>query len=281
MPPALPPPAPTATLSRDAVLDRLLTDILGGAVPPGVRLPAERDLAQRLGASRPTLREALRRLGEWRLVEAKRGSGVVVRPASDWSLAVLPEWLRRGSAARGGPIELRHLVTDLLAVRRELFLAVLRVIAPHVAAPGRLDGARALAQRAWASRGDAGAFVGYDFGIIRAVVEAANFLPALWLMNDLANVYLELASRLASGVGPPDDYLASYDRTLALLEAGHPKEACALLDAYLVRHDDRLLATLGAATLGAATLGAATTPTPTPTPSRTPSPTPTGRAATR
>lgn len=40
----------------------LVTDILNGTFPPGSNLPAERELALQLGVTRPTLREALRRM---------------------------------------------------------------------------------------------------------------------------------------------------------------------------------------------------------------------------
>jgi GntR family negative regulator for fad regulon and positive regulator of fabA len=40
----------------------LVTEILNGTYPPGSKLPAERELATLLGVTRPTLREALRRL---------------------------------------------------------------------------------------------------------------------------------------------------------------------------------------------------------------------------
>jgi len=62
-------PKPTEVTAIDAVFETLLKDIVGGSYPSGTRLPAERELARQLGASRPTLREALRRLGEWNLVE--------------------------------------------------------------------------------------------------------------------------------------------------------------------------------------------------------------------
>src|SRR5512142_1662040 len=99
---------PTPSLA--SVFDRLLTDIVSGRYPSGARLPGERDLARSLGASRPTLREALRRLGEWGLIEARRGSGVVVRELRDWSFDVLPTYLRVGD-----PAEIVPVVRDLLA----------------------------------------------------------------------------------------------------------------------------------------------------------------------
>src|SRR5258708_40151578 len=79
-------PKPTEVTAIDAVFETLLKNIVGGTYPAGTRLPAERELARQLGASRPTLREALRRLGGWNLVEPRRGSGVGVRPYRDWSI---------------------------------------------------------------------------------------------------------------------------------------------------------------------------------------------------
>ena len=71
---APPPTSIPETTAIDAVFEKLLADIVRGLHPTGTRLPAERELARQLGASRPTLREALRRLGEWKLVEPRRGA---------------------------------------------------------------------------------------------------------------------------------------------------------------------------------------------------------------
>jgi GntR family transcriptional repressor for pyruvate dehydrogenase complex len=45
---------------------------------PGDRLPAERELAQQLGVSRPALREGIRRLRSGGVLESRRGSGTYV-----------------------------------------------------------------------------------------------------------------------------------------------------------------------------------------------------------
>ncbi len=55
--------------------------IRAGELPAGSALPAERDLASRLGVSRVTVRQALSRLAEQGLLERRHGSGTFVAPA--------------------------------------------------------------------------------------------------------------------------------------------------------------------------------------------------------
>jgi GntR family transcriptional repressor for pyruvate dehydrogenase complex len=52
--------------------------ILQGILRPGERLPSERDLAERLGVSRPSLREAVAELEAAGLLTARPGSGIYV-----------------------------------------------------------------------------------------------------------------------------------------------------------------------------------------------------------
>ncbi|MGJ8609672.1 MAG: FadR/GntR family transcriptional regulator [Yoonia sp.] len=52
--------------------------ILRGILKPGERLPSERELAERLGVSRPSLREALAELQDSGLLVSRAGSGVFV-----------------------------------------------------------------------------------------------------------------------------------------------------------------------------------------------------------
>lgn len=52
--------------------------ILRGILRPGERLPSERDLADKLGVSRPSLREAIADLAERGLLVSRAGSGIFV-----------------------------------------------------------------------------------------------------------------------------------------------------------------------------------------------------------
>ena len=70
----------------EETVERLLQVVRQGVVNPGERLPAERELALRLGVSRVTLREAITSLREAGYVTSRRGRGggtfVVARPAA-------------------------------------------------------------------------------------------------------------------------------------------------------------------------------------------------------
>lgn len=72
------------------IADQIRDQILAGAVEPGCQLPSERDLAQNLGVSRPTVREALIALEVAGLVEVRVGVGAFVRPREQVQSA-LPE----------------------------------------------------------------------------------------------------------------------------------------------------------------------------------------------
>jgi GntR family transcriptional regulator, transcriptional repressor for pyruvate dehydrogenase complex len=231
-----------AATAIEAVFEAILTEIVRGHYPAGARLPAERELSRQLGASRPTLREALRRLGEWNLVEPRRGSGVVVRPMHEWSIEVLPAYLRWGRPGAGQPTIARMLV-DLLALRRALFVDVIRLVAARLG-PGDTVATRAALDRAWALRGQPHAFQREDFQVIRAVCEAAGLLPALWVMNRVAGVYLEVADAISTSFAPPPDYHEAHSRFLDALDAGDADAACAIVADYLERHDRALVSAL-------------------------------------
>jgi GntR family transcriptional repressor for pyruvate dehydrogenase complex len=67
-----------ATRVSDAVIQEIESMILDGVLKPGERLPPERELAKKMGVSRPSLREAIKTLAARDLVESKRGGGTFV-----------------------------------------------------------------------------------------------------------------------------------------------------------------------------------------------------------
>lgn len=60
------------------VIEFVRQQIEGGRLRPGDRLPPERDLARRIGVSRPSLRSGLRSLQAMGVIRARQGSGTYI-----------------------------------------------------------------------------------------------------------------------------------------------------------------------------------------------------------
>jgi GntR family transcriptional regulator, transcriptional repressor for pyruvate dehydrogenase complex len=114
-------PPPRFRLS-DAVCDQLEQLIVEGTLRAGESLPSERDLAQRLNVSRPSLREALLRLEGTKLIQAKAGGGYVVANSSAPLIAdPLAHLMARHRKAASDILEMREgleaVAVELAAIR--------------------------------------------------------------------------------------------------------------------------------------------------------------------
>lgn len=72
-----------------SVANQIRTLISEGAFPPGSRLPAERQLAEKLGVSRVTIREAEIALEAVGLIDIRIGSGVYVMPSPELAMPAI------------------------------------------------------------------------------------------------------------------------------------------------------------------------------------------------
>jgi len=72
----------TAPRAFESVVEQLVLALTSGRVEVGDALPSERDLAEIIGVSRPTVRQAVRALAEAGAIEVKRGSGQGIRVLS-------------------------------------------------------------------------------------------------------------------------------------------------------------------------------------------------------
>lgn len=94
-----------------AVVRQVEELILRGILQPGSRLPSERELADRLGVSRPSLRDAIVQLQDRGLLSAKAGAGIFVSTelSSAFSPALAALFARHDEAA-----------IDYIAFRRDM-----------------------------------------------------------------------------------------------------------------------------------------------------------------
>ena len=105
----------------DAVADQIQAKILDGSFRPGDRLPPERELAEQLRVNRSSVREALKKLEQLRLITIQQGSGIRVRSPDEASFDLV--WAMLFPAGRPNLPRIR----DFLELREALLPGVLRL----------------------------------------------------------------------------------------------------------------------------------------------------------
>jgi GntR family transcriptional regulator, transcriptional repressor for pyruvate dehydrogenase complex len=187
--------------------------LLTGRLRPGARLPPERAIAEQLGVSRASVREALKVLEALGVVMVSGGQGresgavVVARPGPAMATA-----MRLHVATGGLP------VADLVATRVILESATVRSLAGSD--PDRLDPARALLDAMDAPGLEAPEFLRLDASFHVALADAAGNRAVAVVMSSLRGAIEGYVATLA----PPQEQWAG---AAAVLRAEHR----AILDA--------------------------------------------------
>jgi len=181
-------------LVSDQVFRSLLEALLAGRYEAGEKLPTQRALAADLGVTMGSLREALKRLEQMGLVEARQGDAMRVR---DWrehgGLDVIAHLLFRSGGLDAG------VMADVLEARG----LMLRELAA-LAAERRDDAqARRLVELAAQVAGapDAAAAQLVDFAFFTELAQAAGNLVFVLVLNSIRALYFAHAERLPVTAG--------------------------------------------------------------------------------
>jgi len=177
------PEAPTASPRMEQLYESLLARILSDDLPAGSMLPPERVLAQSMGTNRSTLREAMRRLEQTRLIAPRQGSGVTVGDfRRTGSLELLGAFLEHGASTR----EKAQVVLDLLAPRAEI-VEYLVSIAATQAGPEDVAALRPLVQQAEQAERerDAASLIEAQSQFMDALVDITGSLLVRWVANPI------------------------------------------------------------------------------------------------
>lgn len=148
----------------ETAIDRLRELIASGTLQPGDRLPPESELAAQLGASRNTVREAVRALVTARVLDVRRGDGTFVT-------SLRPELLFDGIAFAAEMLQADYSL-ELIAVRRILEGAATGLAARNIDAEGLARLRACLEQMRTAESHEV--MVGYDEEFHAQVATAAG-----------------------------------------------------------------------------------------------------------
>ncbi len=103
------------------VVNRVQQQILSGELKPGDKLPTERDMAERLGVGRNSVREAMRALEIIGITESRQGGGNYIRTGSGGLFEPLSMMVKMNNCPFADVIEFRRMLeteTAVLAAKR-------------------------------------------------------------------------------------------------------------------------------------------------------------------
>jgi GntR family transcriptional repressor for pyruvate dehydrogenase complex len=209
-------------VSEDAI-QHIVELIHSGEFSPGDRLPGERVLAHQLQVSRTSVREAIRKLETFGLVETRHGIGTFVKePSRTVIQAALVPYALPDTGTLEKVFELREIVEVEAAGR-----AARRAAPAHLEAMKRWQEAMESAY----AREDIDGMVAADHGFHRQIIVATgndvlvNLLDSITdLMYDMRRASLSIPALLAGTV-------SGHRSILAAIEHGDEKAArAAMLD---------------------------------------------------
>jgi len=214
------PQASAAPLSRESVPDqvfgRLCEAILSGRYAPGERLPTQRALAADLDVNIATVREAIKRLEQLRLVEVRHGDAMRVR---DWRTSGGLDALALLTSVD------QEVVRSLFEARRLLLSEAARLAAQRASA-AQADEIAELA-RAIATAGDDHGALLADWHFMAAVVDAAGNIVFQLIMNSVRELYLPRIGAFGGIVAHRDAWAPTYLRAAEAIRAGEGDAAAA------------------------------------------------------
>jgi DNA-binding FadR family transcriptional regulator len=213
----------------DQVFARLCEAILAGRYRPGERLPPQRALAAELEVNMASVREALKRLEQLRLVEVRHGDATRVL-----------DWRRSGgleALALLGSVDAS--VLGPLFEARRLLLAESARLAAQRCSEEQAEALSELAQ-AFATAPDASSAQLADWGFMAVLVEAAGNLVFQLIMNSVRELYLSQAELFAAIVARRDELAPLYARAAAAIAAGDATLAADTVAELAALHEARI-----------------------------------------
>jgi len=165
----------------EQIAEMLLKYILQGGVRPGDKLPPERTLAEQLNVTRATLREALKKLEQLKLIVIHQGKGIIVEDFHKASIDLIFSLL-----VIDGEIDLKILENILEA--RELFGTDVARMAARRADKNDIEQMKILMEELVQTT-DPGKLQQMDFEFFRLLAQASRNIVYTLLMNTIKTIH--------------------------------------------------------------------------------------------
>lgn len=216
----------------EQIVQQIEESVLNGSLKPGDQLPAERELAQRLGVSRTAVREAVKALREKGLVEAYSGRGTFITDGTTHAA--------RQSFDLMVKIGQQESSTHLAELRLILEPGIAAVAASRVQEE-ELNAMREAVAVMERSQADPAAYIEADLDFHLALAEAAANPLILSLIDSIVGLLREQRIKIFNVEGGPQRGQVHHKRILDALERHDSELARNAMRAHLeqVREDSK------------------------------------------
>jgi DNA-binding FadR family transcriptional regulator len=220
----------------DAVFEQLRDQIVSGAMAPGSPLPAERVLCDALGVNRGSVREAVKRLQQSRLVSVRHGgTSHVLDFRATASLDLLGDLL----FTPDGGFDTR-IVRDIIEMRSALAPDIARLAAER-ARPAQLAALERVVRAMAAAADDLTALQGLALDFWSHLVDAADNLAYRLAYNSLRATYDQCRSLFTQVLADEIGDVARY-RAIAAAVRGRDAHTAERLARELIRRGEKAIA---------------------------------------
>lgn len=223
----------------DTIFHDLRALILRGELTAGERLPGERELATKYGTNRNTLREAVRKLEQQRLVSVRHGQGVTVADfRKTGTVDLLPPFLENSRDFA----EVAHIVEDILPARLQVLEFATRRAIRRADKNDleRLTDITELLITAF-QRGDQQLVARGFQRWLDALIDAGHSVAIRWIANPYLEAYRHLMDRFPTLWVLEPTFPEHLKELLAAFDANDEERAIEVTRSYYQRVDGKLI----------------------------------------
>ncbi len=214
------------TVRRNKVYEevaRQIERLILKKLQPGDKLPSERELAETLGVSRSSIRDAIRSLELIGMVEPRQGAGTIVRQiSSDALVNPLADARKRKEEVIGELLDFRKMLEPPLAARA----------ASHVSADEVSEMEEILERQQEKLRGGEST-IDEDSEFHYAIALASGNSVVLKVLDTLMDLLRDTRERSLQVEGRPQKSLAGHRRILAAIKRHDPEAAKAAMRRHI------------------------------------------------
>lgn len=223
----------------EQIATKLIEMIISGEIKAGEKLPSERELAEKFGTNRNTLREALKILERDGLIDIRQGEGIEVLDFKKDGKINLLSVILKGTRDVNAKLDL---LIDSLKIRA-IGLAEISRIAAEKRGQHHIEEIERALKEIKENIGTQDNIKAYqlEMAFLRAIVKTTQSQVLIWFFNTIKEVIDDLFVEFGRFWNITEEYFESQRRIFEAIERGSAEDAYSATMSYFDALDKRLI----------------------------------------